>query len=220
MNQSEMDQARFNMVEQQIRTWSVLDMKVLNLMQNTPRESFVPAKYKDLAYSDIALPLAHGQKMMHPKIEARMVQALTLASIDNILVIGAATGYVIALMAQLVHHVTAVEINPDLMKSAAANLKLQNFQNITLEEGDAVDGWPDHAPYQAIAVTGSVTKVSESLKQNLAVGGRMFVVIGQPSIMEAVLITRTSDTDWEQKSLFETSLPALENSEPPASFDF
>jgi len=220
MNQRETDLARFNMVEQQIRTWSVLDMKVLDLLQQTPRESYVPPEYKKIAYSDVSIPLANGQKMMHPKLEAHLVQALALTSDDTVLQIGAATGYVTALMAKLAKHVYGVEIDPELMKNAGANLRKNNVTNVTIEEGDAISGWEEHAPYNAIAVTGSVPIIPEALKRNLAIGGRMFIVVGEMPVMEAILVTRTGDNSWTEKSLFETELPPLDNSAKPQEFVF
>lgn len=220
MNQREMEQARFNMVEQQIRTWSVLDMKVLDLMQEIPREDFVPAEYRNLAYSDIAIPLANGQEMMHPKLEAHMIQALNLEESDRVLQVGAATGYSAAIMSRLANTVYAVELDAQLMKNAGANLRQQGIDNVVIEEGDASNGWEAHAPYNAIAVTGSVAQVSEGLKHNLAIGGRLFIVVGERPAMEAVLITRTSENNWATKSLFETDLPALENAAPVQEFVF
>lgn len=214
------DQARFNMVEQQIRTWDVLDAAVLDLLRNTPREKFVPAKYKNLAYSDIAIPLAHGESMMHPKYEARLLQALKITSDDEVLEIGTGTGYVTALLAQQAKHVYSVDIYPDFIRGAMHHLRAIRVQGVTLEEGDASKGWKDHSPYDAIAVTGSVPEIPKELKESLKVGGRMFIVVGESPAMTAYLITRTAQNEWKEQSLFETELKPLINATKPPRFIF
>ncbi len=220
MNQIDFDQARFNMVEQQIRTWEVLDMKVLDLMHKMAREEFVPPKYKNLAYHDLAIPLPHGQEMMHPKIEAHAIQAVDIKPTDVVLEIGTGSGYLTALLAALAAQVYSIEIFPDMLKTAGKMLNGKGITNITLEEGDGVNGWPDHAPYDVIVVTGSVSKLSEGLKQNLNVGGRMFVVVGDAPAMEAKLITRTNEHTWVETSIFETELAPLINASKPQEFIF
>lgn len=220
MSQLNFDQARFNMVEQQIRTWTVLDTKVLDVMMQIPREAFVPDAYKNMAYSDIGIPLDHAQEMMHPKIEAHMLQALNIQENDNVLEIGTGSGYATALMASLGKHVTSVEIYPDLLRRAGMRLSGLNISNVTLEEGDAIDGWPEHGPYDAIAVTGAVHTVSDKLKNNLTIGGRLFVIVGNSPVMEAMLIERKSESEFEQTAILETEIAYLTNGEKPKSFEF
>ncbi|MDH5376730.1 MAG: protein-L-isoaspartate O-methyltransferase [Gammaproteobacteria bacterium] len=220
MAEIDLKQARFNMVEQQIRTWEVLDEEVLELLHEMPREEFVPKRYKNLAYSDIPIPLSNGQEMMHPKLEAHALQAVAPKSTDKVLEIGTGSGHLTAMLAKKANHVYSVEIFPDLMKSAAANLKNHGITNVTLEEGDASQGWNDHGPYDAIVVTGALPRVPEIFKHSLTLGGRMFIVVGKSPIFEAMLITRVDENQWEQKSLFETELPLLVNGEEPPQFEF
>ncbi len=219
MNELNLDQARFNMVEQQIRTWEVLDMKVLDLLKMMPREDFVPEAYRNLAYADIEIPL-NGEKMMYPKIEAHLLQALNIQPEDTVLEVGTGSGFVTALLAKLGKHVYSVEINPVLLQQAAEKLKAHGIDNVTLEEGDASQGWDKHAPYDAIAITGGFPEVPEAYKRALKIGGRMFVIAGENGVMEALLITRQGENTWQQQSLFETEIDLLENTQPPPKFEF
>jgi len=219
MTELNMDQARFNMVEQQIRTWEVLDPKVLDLLKKMPREDFVPAAYRKLAYADMAIPL-NGEKMMHPKIEAHLLQALDIQPEDVVLEVGTGSGFVTALLARLARHVYSVDINPAFVQQAAEKLKAHGIDNVTLEEGDASKGWDKHAPYDAIAITGGFPSIPESYERALKIGGRLFVIAGEQGLMEAWLITRTGEQNWERKSLFETEIDLLENTQPPPRFEF
>lgn len=220
MKHINLDQARFNMVEQQIRTWEVLDAKVLDAIRDMPRHEFVPERYRNLAYADIAIPLAHGEQMLHPKYEAKLLQALDIQPSDVILEVGAGSGYLAALLAKLGKHVYSVDIHPDLLADAGRKLQAQGVGNVTLEEGDASAGWDDHAPYDAIALTGSLPALPESLKRSLKIGGRLFAIVGRMPVMEAVLVKRVGEGEWLEQSLFETVAPALEHEPEPQRFVF
>lgn len=212
------EQARFNMVEQQIRPWNVLDQRVLDLMSSTPREIFVPDSYHSVAFADTNIPLGNGQVMMQPKLEARMVQSLDIKMADEALEIGTGSGYVTALLARSCRNVTSIEIDPALSRRAAEKLDSQSIQNVTLSIGDGTEAWVQSAPYDVIAVTGSVHQLSTSFNQQLRIGGRLFVIVGNDPVMEAVLVRRISDTEWSSESLFETSLPPLRGAESVPQF--
>ena len=220
MSNMNLAQARHNMIEQQIRPWDVLDQRVLELIADLPREDFVPKAYLSLAYADINIPLDHGQVMMPPKVEARMVQALNIQGSDNILEIGCGSGYVTALLAHSGKHVYSVDIYPDFVENAGRRLAELGLNNVTLETGDAVNGWDRHGPYDVIAVTGSLPALPENFAQSLKPGGRLFVITGQEPVMEAYLITRTGEQGWIKQALFETVLPPLVNAPQPQRFVF
>ena len=220
MNETTMEQARFNMIEQQIRPAEVLDPTVLSIIADVPRENFVPADYQQLAYSDTNIPLANGQTMMSPIQEARLQQALNVHPDDEIFEIGTGSGYQTALLAKLGKTVTSIEIDQQLSISAAQKLRQQNITNVTLEVGDASKGWAAKAPYDVIAVTGSLPVMCSDLKQQLNKGGRLFVIVGSEPAMSAMLITRISDDQWSEEELFETVIPPLVNAEKPPEFVF
>ncbi len=215
-----LEQARANMVEQQIRPWEVLDQDVLDLMSSMARDEFVPAPYRNLAYADISIPLDDGQVMMPPRVEARLLQALQLEAEDRVLEIGTGSGFVTAALARLAGHVISVEISPGLHARAARTLKLHQVDNVQLIQGDAVHGWAPEAPYDAIAVTGSVPELEPELPEQLSPGGRLFVVVGEAPVMEARLVTRTGARQWSTESLFETVIPALIGVRDPERFAF
>lgn len=206
-----LEQARHNMIVQQIRPWEVMDDQVLDLIMRTPREDFVPPQYRNLAFTDMEIPLGHGQMMMPPRLEARMLQALAVEPDESVLEIGTGSGYVTALLAQLARHVYSVEIVPQLKQAAERVLAARGLSNVTFDEGDAAAGWPRHGSYDVIAVTGSVPLLTPALEQGLNVGGRLFVVVGEAPAMEALLITRLGENEWSRESLFETVLPPLQN---------
>lgn len=212
--------ARFNMVEQQIRPWDVLDQAVLDRIADTPREAFVPPEYREVAYADMSIPLgaAPGEEMMPPREEARLLQALALTPSAHALEIGTGSGYLAALMAGLARQVTTVELSPELKARAEQNLA--GCDNVAVLEGDGAHGWPDGAPYDAIAVTGSLHVLDEALLRQLKPGGRLFVVVGEAPAMEAQLITRMGASDWATESLFETVLPPLVGATRPNRFEF
>ena len=215
-----LEQARFNMIEQQIRPWEVIDQGVLDLLFVVKREEFVPQAYRLLAFADIEIPLGHDASMLPPKIEAHALQALRVTKSDKVLEIGSGSGYMAALLAAHAAHVWSIDIEPRLTEGARANLKRQDIGNVTLETGDAVCGWPAHAPYDVIMVSGSVPMVPPELLAQLKIGGRMFAVVGEAPAMQAQLIVRTSADACNTPSLFETVLPALANARQPARFTF
>ena len=212
--------ARHNMIEQQIRPWDVLDQTVLDLMMQIPREEYVPEAYKNLAFTDCQIPLAQGQVMMAPKIEARMLQALDVQPHESILEIGTGSGYVTALLASLGMHVYSVEYYQDISQTAGHNLAKHDISNVTLAVEDASHGWDAHAPYDVIAITGSTPVLPENLRNSLNIGGRLFAIVGDSPAMEAVLITRVGEHEFKQQNLFETDLPPLVNAQQPERFIF
>lgn len=216
----DLEQARFNMVEQQIRPWEVLDQTVLDLLFKVRREEFVPATYRSLAFFDMEIPLGQGESMWSPKLEARAVQALQLKKTDKVLEIGSGSGYLTALLASLAGHVYSVEIHADFIREAETRLKAHGFGNITLETGDASLGWEKHAPYDAIVVTGSLPIMPANLPAQLAPGGRLFAITGDDPVMEAQLVTCVSHGVFRTESLFETSVKPLVNAAQPERFTF
>jgi protein-L-isoaspartate(D-aspartate) O-methyltransferase len=213
------EQARFNMIEQQIRPWEVLDQRVLDTLTRTPREDFTPERYRNLAFSDVAIPIGHGEVMLKPNIEGRLLQALTLQPTDQALEVGTGSGYLTACLARLTRHVASVDIIPDFVEAANAKLKANGIANVALHVGDASRGWGERR-YHAIVVTGSVARVDDVWRLSLALGGRLFIVTGQSPIMEALLITRVGEREWTQESLFETELPPLRGAAPARTFEF
>ena len=211
-----LDQARFFMVEQQIRPWDVLDPKVLELIAELPRHHFVKPEQQSLAYSDIELPLDEGQHMLAPKIEARILQALDIDPEDSVLEIGTGSGYMTALLASLAKKVKTLEIFESLQQQAKT--RLMAFNNIEFEQGDASQDWPDNCQYDVIVLTGACGAVSQAYKDKLNLGGRLFAIVGQSPVMQAMLITRISDHEWLEESLFETDTTPLINAEPKPSF--
>jgi len=212
------EEARHNMIVQQIQPWNVRDDKVLDLLQRLPREDFVPAKYKEHAFTDINIALENGQEMMSPKLEASMLQALQIQEQDKVLEIGTGTGYVTALLASQSRHVITVDIDEDVQKRAEEKLKAHQITNVTYEVGDAALGWVEQKPYDVIAITGSLPVLPEVFQRSLTVGGRLFAVVGDAPVMEAILITRISETEWAHKVLFETSIIPLTNAVKPERF--
>ncbi len=206
------------MVEQQIRTWEVLDHTVLELLEQAPRHEYVPEAYRNLAYADIAVPLGEGEVMMPPRVEARLLQALGIGTDDRALEIGTGSGFLTSLMASLAREVISVEISDTLADAGARNLKNHAVANVSLERGDAVHGWEKHAPYDVIAVTGSVPILEPHFRQQLAVGGRLFVIVGEAPAMEALLIRRSGQDQWSTESLFETVVPKLRGAKEPDRF--
>lgn len=213
-----LDQARFFMVEQQIRPWDVLDPKILDLLMDIPRHLFVEAGNEELAYSDIELPIGHNQTMMAPKIEGRLLQALDIDENDSVLEIGTGSGYLTALMAKLGKSVTSVELHQDILD--VAKTRLANYTNIEFVCGDASKGWNDGKQYDAIVLTGSIQNVPQSYKEQLTLGGRLAVITGDSPAMTAQVITRISDQEWETETLFETDLIPLTNANPNSTFTF
>jgi protein-L-isoaspartate(D-aspartate) O-methyltransferase len=214
------EQARFNMVEQQIRPWEVLDGRVLELLETIQREDFVPVRYRKLAFADIAVPLECGQAMMRPKIEARLLQALDIQPDETVLEIGTGSGFVTACLAALAKRVVSVEIHEELHREAAAKLADKGVANAELFIGDVMGDWQPEQAHDVVVVTGSVADVPEQFLGWVNPGGRMFVVRGHSPAMEALLMTRVGVTEWTVESLFETDLPALEGATPAQTFTF
>ncbi|QKT03216.1 protein-L-isoaspartate O-methyltransferase [Ectothiorhodospiraceae bacterium 2226] len=218
MIEANLEQARFNMIEQQIRTWEVLDQRVLDLLAGAPREAFVPERYRKLAFADMNIPLGRDQVMMPPKLEARMLQALNPQPHETVLEVGTGSGFVTYLLSRLARHVYSVDIIPEFKTAAQEKLSAQGATNVSLDVGDAARGWPRHAPYDVIAITGSLPLPPEDFLSDLALGGRLFAVVGDAPVMEARLITRVAEDEWVHESLFETELTPLINAPQPPRF--
>jgi protein-L-isoaspartate(D-aspartate) O-methyltransferase len=215
-----LEQARFNMVEQQIRPWEVLDQGVLDLLYEVPRENFVPAAFRALAFADMEIPIGEGEKMMAPKIEARLVQELALRKTDRVLEIGTGSGYLTALLARCVAHVNSLEIRPALAAFGRSNLERHGADNVSLEVGDGARGDPKRAPYDVIVFTGSTPLLPQSCREQLAPGGRLFAVVGEPPVMVARLVTCPAAGVFASVDLFDTVLAPLVNAEQPPRFQF
>lgn len=213
------EQARFNMVEQQIRTWDVLDPAVLELLGTLPREQFVPEGRRELAFADVDLPVGHGEVMLAPKLQARILQEVMVAPTDRILEIGTGTGYLTALLAKLGATVTSVEIHEDLAAGARARLAALGIDNAKVETGDAARGW-GAGPYDVIVVTGSLPILPDTFQKQLKPGGRLFAVVGERPVMSARLIVREGETAFAAVTLFETVVDPLRNAQQPARFVF
>jgi protein-L-isoaspartate(D-aspartate) O-methyltransferase len=216
----DIERARINMIESQIRVWEVLDQTILDLLAVVKREEFVPPQYRSLAFADMEIPLGHGEVMLAPKLEARMLQALVLGRADKVLEVGTGSGYVTALLANLAGQVVSVDRIEEFSHCAARRLAGHGLTNVTLEIGDAANGWARHAPYDAIILTGSVPILPDTFRKQLAVGGRLLAVIGEEPVMTATLITRVSDTAFESAGLFETCILPLRNVKQPERFVF
>jgi len=208
------------MIEQQIRPWKVLDELVLDIMATLPREQFVPDAYKGLAFADISIPLDNDRFMLHPREEGRLLQAVKPKLNEKVLVINSGTGYVTALLASMADEVIAFDSNADFVSATTDNLAALNINNVTVDCGDGIDMGESQAPYNVIVVLGSMQVLAESIKKQLKVGGRMFCIIGKEPTMEALLITRISDNEWLEDGLFETLVPALENTPEAEQFHF
>lgn len=214
------EQARFNMIEQQIRPWEVLDQRVLDLLFVVKREDFVPAAYRSLAFADMELPLGSGQVMLAPKIEAKVLQELSIKKTDKILEIGTGSGYMAALLAAHADHVVTIESRPELAEFAKKNLEQAGITNVSVEIGDGAKGWSQRGPYDAIVVSGAVPAVPDALLKQLRVGGRLAIVVGEAPAMEAQLITCTGDGIYNTVNLFETVIPSLDGVPAKSSFTF
>ena len=215
-----LEQARNNMVEQQIRTWEVLDQEVLDLLYIVPREEFAPQAHRALAFSDLEIPIGEGEHMWTPKMEARVLQELSPKKHDNVLEVGTGSGYLTALLAHRGGHVHSVEVKPKLAELGRKNLSRHGVDNVTLHLGDASRGWPRQAPYDVIVLTGSTPVLPRALLESLAPGGRVFAVIGEAPVMTAKIITCTAPGALRTVELFETVLAPLVNAEQPPRFTF
>ncbi len=214
------EQSRSNMVEQQIRTWEVLDQAVLDLLYVVPREDFVPPARRTLAFVDMEIPIGDGEKMMAPKMEARILQELSPRKTERVLEVGTGSGYLTALLAHRAAHVHSVEIRPALAAFGRGNLERHGVDNVTLETGDAAHGWPTRAPYDVIVLTGSTPVLPKALLAQLSPGGRLFAVLGEEPVMVARLVTCSAPGAFRGVDLFDTLLSPLANAEQPPRFIF
>lgn len=214
------ERARFNMVEQQVRPWEVLDGRVLEALTEIKRENFVPAEFRQLAFADLAVPIAHGQAMMKPVVEGRLLQALQVQEEDQVLEIGTGSGFVTACLARLARQVVSLEIHAELAESARARIAQAGIGNCQVLHQDVFDDYRPGQTFNAIAVTGALASLPENWVRWLKPGGRFFVICGNSPVMEALLLTRQTPEFNEVRSLFETDLAYLLGAEPTARFQF
>jgi protein-L-isoaspartate(D-aspartate) O-methyltransferase len=223
-----LSQARFNMIEQQIRPWEVLDARVLELLASVRREDFVPPAHQSLAFADLELPLTHpaveGEAMLAPKVEARLLQDLALKPTDKVLEVGSGSGYMAALLGSLAKSVVSLEINPELARRARDNLKTAGIHNVDVREADAAaNGFAAcaaHGPFDAIVLSGSVAEVPPALLALLAKGGRLAAIVGEEPMMRATIVTRTGEAAFQTEQPWDTVAPRLRNFPAPSSFRF
>ncbi len=229
MNNEQVEQAieqtRFNMIEQQIRPWNVLDLDVLELLTVVKREAFVPAAYKSLAFMDTEIPLSDKDVMLSPKVEARLLQEAAVKKHENVLEIGAGSGYMAALLSYKARHVVTVEIDPVLKAMAENNLQAYGISNVEVVEGNGAQGWTagkdiKDAAYDVIVISGSLSSLPDTFKQQLKVGGRIIAIVGEAPVMTAQKITRTSEATYETLNLFETSATPLREAAVHSHFKF
>ena len=211
--------AREKMVEQQVRAWDVLSSSVLDVMASVPREHFVPRDYQSLAFADTEIPLGYGESMMTPTVEGRVLEAIALQGDERVLEIGTGSGFLTACMARLADHVTSIDIHETFVKRAIENLADARIDNVTLQAMDAMQELPA-GQFDAVVVTGSLPHFDPRFVESLADGGKLFVVVGSAPVMDARLVQRTGNSDWESTSLFETVLKPLLQSTEPAPFRF
>jgi len=216
----DVEQARFNMIEQQVKPWKVFSRKVLGAMSALPREQFVSEEQQGLAYADTQLSLGHQQSMLAPREIARLVQALELNSDDKVLDIGTGSGYSAALLSKLVEQVYSVDIVEDFVKKAQKILKKLAIDNVIVEEGDACDGWMAHAPYDAILITSSLAKLTNNIKRCLAKNGRIVSVLEHKGILMATLSQLDENDEWQHEYLFPVDTAKMINSEITNQFVF
>ena len=213
-------QARFNMIEQQIRTWEVLDPQVLDLLFQVKRELFVPQPHKELAFADLEIPLGHGEAMLQPKVEARILQELALQPGENVYEVGTGCGYLTALLASRARHVTSVEIHTDLQERAAANLRTAGIRNATLLQGDGARAPLAESAFDVIVLGGSTPVLPQAFLDRLAPGGRLFAIVGDAPVMKAVLVRQPVEGAFQHTELFETVVKPLVNAAQPPRFRF
>jgi len=214
------EQARFNMIEQQIRPWDVLDADVLHLLSVVKREDFVPLAHKALAFADMEIPLGHDQCMLAPRVEARMLQDVAVQKHEKVLEIGAGSGYMAALLAHRAQRVISLEINPELAAMARTNLQKAGITNAEVRQFDGAKGTPAEGPFDVIVLSGSVAEVPPALLANLKVGGRLIAIVGDEPMMRATLVTRTGEADFKTSQPWDTVAPRLLNFPEPSPFHF
>ena len=214
------EQARQNMVENQVRPWEVLDAGVLAVLAKVPREAFVDPACRQLAYADTCLPLGHGEVMMKPVLEGRVLQALELSPSDRVIEIGTGSGYLTACLASLCGHVTSVDLHEDFTAAAGQRLAAAGIANVTLVTGEAIDAWQPPETADAVVLTGAVAQLPQRLLGWLKPGGRLLAVRGESPVQQVVLLTRQAEGRIAEEVLFETDLPYLRHAEPARRFVF
>lgn len=215
-----LEQARHNMIQQQIRPWQVSDQDVLNLLEIIKRENFAPPAYQNIAFADLEIPLPCGQHMLPPKIEARLLQTLQLKPHESVLEIGTGSGYMAALLSYYSAQVLTVEIHPELAAFAQENLRKNTISKVNVITGDGVQGWPQQAPYDVIVVSGGLPVLAPALLTQLKPGGRLCAFVGAAPVMKAQLITCVGPKEYHSQDLFETWVTPLVNSIEAPRFSF
>ncbi len=213
-------QARFNMIEQQIRPWNVLDAHVLDLLQTVAREEFVPAAYRSLAFADLEIPLPGGECMLAPRMEARLLQDLNVQPHESVLEVGAGSGFMAALLSHRARSVLSVELLPELVAMARANLEKAGIRNVTVRQEDGADLSAAEGKFEAIVLSGSVVQLPQALMQRLTIGGRLIAIVGEEPSMRAALVTRVSDTEFNTTYPWDANAPRLQNFPEPSRFQF
>ncbi|CAM8644867.1 Pcm Protein-L-isoaspartate carboxylmethyltransferase [Comamonadaceae bacterium] len=214
------NQARFNMIEQQIRPWNVLDLQVLELLGTIHREDFVPEAHRALAFADTEIPLPAGQCMLAPRLEARMLQDLMVQPHETVLEVGAGSGFMAALLAHRARQVLTLEIVPELAAMARSNLTKAGLGNVTVREADGSKLGASEGKFDVIVLSGSVGQVPQDLLQHLTIGGRLGVIVGDDPVMQCTIVTRTSETDFRSSATWETVVQRLQGFAEPARFQF
>lgn len=216
----DMQFARNQMVQQQVRAWDVLDLRILSVFENLPREQFVPTRLRNLAYADTRIPLGQGEVMMAPKVEGRVLQALNPQSGESALEVGTGSGFLAACLSKLAGEVLSWEIRPEFSAAAGKTLTGLGIRNVKLEVQDGTRLGELSRSFDCIAVTGSLPAYDKAYQERLKVGGRLFAIVGRSPVMEARLVTRVAEDAWSEESLFETDLPSLQNAYAPRLFRF
>ena len=214
------EQARFNMIEQQIRTWEVLDQNVLSLLAVVKREDFTPAAYRSMAFVDTEVPLPGGQCMLAPKVDARLLQELAVHKHERVLEVGTGSGYMAALLGHQAQHVTTMEVLPELAKLATDNLRHASVMNVDVVQANGCRGLVADAPFDVILLSGSVAEVPAAVLAQLKVGGRLAAIVGQLPVMRAMLFTRSGEQSFSSVDLFDTVAPRLKGFDEPTRFSF
>ena len=213
------EQARFNMIEQQIRPWNVLDAGILDLLASVRREDFVPPAYRALAFMDTEIPLPCGQSMLSPKVEARLLQELAVRKDEWVLEVGAGSGFMAALLGHRAAAVQTLELHAELVAMARANLQRAGMGNVTVEQADGAH-YTKRAEFDVVVLSGSVAQIPQDLLQRLKVGGRLTAIVGSEPVMRAQIVTRATETDFRSRDLFDTVAPRLEHFAAPSRFQF
>jgi protein-L-isoaspartate(D-aspartate) O-methyltransferase len=217
---SPIEQARFNMIEQQVRPWNVLDGEVLSLLAEVKRENFVPSAYQGIAFADLEVPLGHGQAMLAPRLEARLLQDLAVQKTDKVLEVGTGSGFMAALLGARAQRVLSLELVPELVSMARDNLQRASVGNVDVRQADGSQGAAADGPFDVIVLSGSVAEVPQALLQQLKVGGRLAAIVGEEPVMCATFITRTSDTNFRTTKPWDTIAPRLQNFAEHSRFSF